>query len=1133
MSTRTTRSKGRLPPPDSTPQDKENSTVHGNTIKLPPVSAKPKPRSSKPRAPKVHCLCKKPDDGSPMILCSECNEWYHFGCVDLKEEVAEDIHIYVCSSCSQKTGLHTVMNWEGPEAVEKREAGSKATTRASGSTSKLSRPSSITPTDASEMQEQKEEPKEESSDDGSGDEYVAELAKSKGKRRTRRISVAESDESDSDDEPRTKRIRRASMVSKDSKRSKSPASGKRRQSVASAPDPKRQRSMSTATEDAARKYCLVKLQEMFTQIFLRYPALPEEPVSEGDEPKKKTEEDLTPEEKQSIEEKAKQFTTELEECMFELYAEPDKHQKPSVGGKYKERFRMLQFNLSQPDRVNIHTRIASSQIPPRELSTMSSTDLANEDLKQSIKQAEEESLAHSILKKTTLPRAKMTHKGMQDIEDVTGTMREREREQDREQEEEDDRMERERLARLRVQTHRAQSQTQDGQPSGSVPPESPVVPQTPSWGGPPPLPAHAVPGQSPTITRPPVNPLFVPSASELVTPSVEGELNLADLINIDDDPSADMSLSISIPPPAPSAPKDAASPNVQTSSVETPLSATALSPFAAKPSPDLTHRPSFDLSSFWTPKDDSSSSLPAAQPDDAMGEHASAEEPREATPEVDIDMDEGAPPADQDFDMFLENNDDDASQAAPPEPRNDSPEAQRAAFDATPIVWTGKISMPLDSTIPQEVSLVARQSGGRSLSGDSPLWQTLFPSHHLRIDGRVPTANSAQYLTQMRLNPVKELIAVAFTPESDAAKEPTDSLIKYLISKGRHGLIFPWGNRPKEHHPGRELYIIPLLSTEPIPDYMELLDDMHLPKVRTQDYLVGIWVLTKGKLAPPPTPLQAPASAPPQFSSQLAAPHHPPPGVPSPVPPIPPVTPTQAQAAPFPPVPPLPVQADLASQLASLSPEQIQMMLRTLGSAPPSAAPSQIPQPPPPPGLHGPIPPLPSQPWNTGGPSHPHSHPPYPGASFPPSSASPPRHTQPPMLAPPPPPPPSLPHGPYSSPHSHHPPSMGGPHEYDYDYDRSYGGGGGRPPYPPPPQQRGRGGGYRGGGRGGGVGGSGGSNNGGGGGGGRGGGRGGGPGAGRGGFERPRDAGWRGRGRGRGGGGGSSMDGGGWGGWES
>lgn len=64
---------------------------------------------------------------------------------------------------------------------------------------------------------------------------------------------------------------------------------------------------------------------------------------------------------------------------------------------------MITFNLSKPDRVILHKRIASSRISPKELSTMSSTDLADEETKQSIKQAEQEALAHSILKKTAIP----------------------------------------------------------------------------------------------------------------------------------------------------------------------------------------------------------------------------------------------------------------------------------------------------------------------------------------------------------------------------------------------------------------------------------------------------------------------------------------------------------------------------------------------------------------------------------------------------------------------------------------------------------------------------------------------------------------------------------------------------------
>lgn len=92
--------------------------------------------------------------------------------------------------------------------------------------------------------------------------------------------------------------------------------------------------------------------------------------------------------------------------------------------------------------------------------------------------------------------------------------------------------------------------------------------------------------------------------------------------------------------------------------------------------------------------------------------------------------------------------------------------------------------MPLDSSIPQEVSLVARQTGGRTIEAGSPLWQTLFPNTHLRIDGRVPVNNSALYLTQSRMNTTKELIAVAFSPDSEESRVSADAVMKHLIGKG-------------------------------------------------------------------------------------------------------------------------------------------------------------------------------------------------------------------------------------------------------------------------------------------------------------------------------------------------------------
>jgi hypothetical protein len=91
--------------------------------------------------------------------------------------------------------------------------------------------------------------------------------------------------------------------------------------------------------------------------------------------------------------------------------------------------------------------------------------------------------------------------------------------------------------------------------------------------------------------------------------------------------------------------------------------------------------------------------------------------------------------------------------------------------------------MPVDSSVSQELRVVARQIGGRSLASDSPLWRTLFPLDHLRIDGRVAVGSSAQYLLASRLNSAKELIAVVWTPVADPDMTALKTLSNFLINK--------------------------------------------------------------------------------------------------------------------------------------------------------------------------------------------------------------------------------------------------------------------------------------------------------------------------------------------------------------
>jgi hypothetical protein len=107
------------------------------------------------------------------------------------------------------------------------------------------------------------------------------------------------------------------------------------------PPPKRRKSVEpSVTDDPTRKYCLGKLEELFQDIFLRYPHLPTEKSDENDSKAhegmvQKLQEDLTEEEKAALVKKSKQFSADLERCIYEIYHEPDKQGKSSAGPKYK------------------------------------------------------------------------------------------------------------------------------------------------------------------------------------------------------------------------------------------------------------------------------------------------------------------------------------------------------------------------------------------------------------------------------------------------------------------------------------------------------------------------------------------------------------------------------------------------------------------------------------------------------------------------------------------------------------------------------------------------------------------------------------------------------------------------------
>lgn len=243
--------------------------------------------------------------------------------------------------------LSIAVEWEGPEAVEE---------CADDHIEPTSAQDHVIAEEVEGAEAASEPAASESDEESSEDEYVVDKPKGKvaitGKvrpfytrqsamisrshlqRRTRRLSYSSESEAGSATGGETR--------SRDANTSASPAPAgrgqlKRKAHTAAQPPPnKRKKSSSdtSASDDPVRKYCLGKLEEVFCQIFLKYP-----PSlgggEEGDSASVDQAKVLTDEEKEKVESEAKLFATELEQCVYDIYSEPDKAGKLSAGGKYK------------------------------------------------------------------------------------------------------------------------------------------------------------------------------------------------------------------------------------------------------------------------------------------------------------------------------------------------------------------------------------------------------------------------------------------------------------------------------------------------------------------------------------------------------------------------------------------------------------------------------------------------------------------------------------------------------------------------------------------------------------------------------------------------------------------------------
>ncbi|KAG8899364.1 hypothetical protein FRB99_006764, partial [Tulasnella sp. 403] len=783
---------------------------------------------------KTWCSCKGKDDGSPMIKCEGCDNWYHFRCISLSQSDADEIAVYVCTTCEASSGKKTTMKWEltdeEKEAIKQDEA-----------TEALRSPSG-----APSEPEPEREGSSSSDAEQSDEDYIDEYRRAKRNQRSRRPT-----QTSPSPMPSPSPSRSPSPPASPSSRRRKPSarlldSGKnmsflKRKSLANTTDDlepsKRSRAETvekTASDDPTRKYCLGKLKEVVTPIFVQYYTTSvtsnSDPSPEAEKQEGKGEDTVgdSVDGRAEAEGKASTFVDELELCVFEANAELDKRGKKYAGPRYKERFRMLTFNLEKSDRTELRSRIASGQITPSELSQLSSADLANEKLQQEIESAHIASLQHTILEERLVaPRAKITHKGEQMIEDESGNIIEDFKAID-DRRDEDAETAKEDIAAGDVDM---------------ADPMSPVV-----------------------ETRPDQSPL---GASEVVAEPTAG-FDIAEVLGDMGLPAEEMHPH----PPSAAAPPPFRPPpiTIPPTSVPGPSSSVRSASLSAGPkssNPVLASAllsasqstSTFNLDSIWGQNEPSGDAI-----DVSVGDDLSVPPPpelAEADPPVDI--------GDTEFDMFFDRGEmfEPADEVEAMDIEEDVPEPEpnlgdeAAAFEALPVVWTGDVQMPLDPTSALITAVVARQIGGRELGTSASVWRRLFTHPTARIDGRVPVESSTKYLVDTRLNPSKELIAVSMTP-TDADDAEFKKLLEFLIRKNRHALVFPWTGLPADQMIGKDFYLIPFHPEHNTPEFIELLDELRLPKKRTQSMMLGVFVLHKGRLVvgPPPAPVMPPPPLP-------------------------------------------------------------------------------------------------------------------------------------------------------------------------------------------------------------------------------------------------------------------------------
>ncbi|CAE6368904.1 unnamed protein product [Rhizoctonia solani] len=535
----------------------------------------------------------------------------------------------------------------------------------------------------------------------------------------------------------------------------------------------------TSTEDPIRKSCLELLVKLLAPLFSE--RLPDEPEPPADAVG------------------AEQFATQLETCVFHIYADQTDFDGKVPGNKYKERIRMLNFNLGKKDRRELRQSIRVGKISPDQLSRMSSIDLANSQAQQEAHKLAEEAMNHSILQARTAPLRKITHKGEQVIEQS--------------QEEDNWRLQEEEAARERERGLQGPRSNTVGSAHDGEKPRVRSISVSFSGG---------MIQEEPTLER------THPSG-----PSEKAFDPASAVFNVDFDGDGPTLHEHGPPtPPGLSGEPMASSESALNGGRMASPNPTSISPMGQNFSLDGIFGTSEPVTSMWNDIRESEGSVSAHSP---LGD------------------DTTAAPDDADFDAFITVDDDETPGQGTPraEPGATKPTTSEPTPSLADIktIWRGHVGMPSMNDPSRMIQFQSefKQVAGAPFHDIEANRKSLFPVSLFEVIGRVPTTQATNYLVSMRLNPTKELFACVLCPYEDD-KRAYFELHKILLGKDRYGLIFPWGQDPPLSAPGKELYIVPLQPEQPIPEYLQLLDNVNIPVERDSPIFCGIFVLSKGRV---------------------------------------------------------------------------------------------------------------------------------------------------------------------------------------------------------------------------------------------------------------------------------------------